>query len=49
MKRQTKSKPHPKQAALKSIETIRMFIRMTPYETYIQKELEQIKKAILDK
>lgn len=49
MKKRIKHKPNPKQTVLNSIETIRMFIRGTPYDTYIQKELEQIKKIMINK
>jgi hypothetical protein len=49
MKRQTRPKPHPNQTVLESIKTIQMFVRGTSYETYVQKELERIRKVLLGK
>lgn len=48
-KKQIRTKPHPKQTVLDALDNIQMFVRGTSYETYIQKELEQIKNVMIGK
>jgi len=40
------NKKHPKEIIRESLETIWMFSKETPYETYIQVQIERIKKQL---